>query len=243
MARPGRNVIGVTAAAVLVVAGCGSRFGSKEPITEQGTHTLRLWQGFFIAAAVVGAIVLALIAYVVVRYRRRSDEVPSQKADNLRIEALYTAIPILTVIVLFAFSMGVERTVTRTDPKPDLIVDVTGFQWGWTFEYRDRGVTVTGSGNEHPPVLVLPEGRTARLRLHSTDVIHSFWVPSFLQKRDMIPGRTNTMDVTPTHLGRFDGKCAEYCSLDHGRMVFVLEVVRPADFAATLAATEEEFAS
>lgn len=229
-------------ATVLVGAtGCDlPLFGTKAPVSKQASDTLRLWQGFFIASGVVGAIVVGLITFAVLRYRRRSDDIPSQKSDNPRIEFIYTTIPILAVIVLFVLAMAVEGTVTRTDPRPDLIVEVTSYQWGWRFDYPDRGVSISGSGIENPPVLVLPEGKTARLRLHSLDVIHSFWVPALLQKRDMIPGRVNTMDVTPTKLGTSDGKCAEFCSLDHGRMIFTLEVVRPADFNAALERAQQE---
>ena len=108
----------------------------------------------------------------------------------------------------------------------DLTVEVTGFQWGWQFRYPDRNVTITGTAEAgQQPTLVLPAGRTARLVLRTTDVNHSFWVPAFLEKRDLIAGVDNAIDVTPTTEGTFDGKCAEFCALDHWRMTFTLEVV------------------
>lgn len=224
--------VGVALAGVamsLVASGCDlPRFGTKQPITDQGDHTLSLWQGFFITACVVGLIVLGLIFFVTVRFRRRSDEIPSQRGENIKIEALYVATPIVMVIVLFLCSMAVERKVTAQSGQPDLIINVTGYQWGWRFDYPDQHLSISGSGVDRPPHLVLPEGRTTRLVLRTTDVIHSFWVPDFLEKRDLIQGIDNSIDVTPHTVGSFDGRCAEFCGLDHWRMTFVLDVV-PAD--------------
>jgi cytochrome c oxidase subunit 2 len=224
-----RRAIVVLAVASLT-AGCSlPRFGQPESVTEEGDHTLALWQGFFLAACAVGGLVLGLIVYAAVRYRRRSDEVPSQKPYNVPWEIAYTVTPVVVVAVLFGFSVVAQHKVLDEVAEPDLVVQVTGFQWGWSFEYPDQGVTITGSSEEdEKPTLVLPQGRTTRLVLLTSDVIHSFWVPAFLQKRDMIPGVDNSIDVTPTELGRFDGHCAEYCALDHWRMGFTLEVV-PAD--------------
>jgi cytochrome c oxidase subunit 2 len=86
---------------------------------------------------------------------------------------------------------------------------------------------------------VLPAGQTTRLVLTTTDVIHSFWVPAFLQKRDLIPGVDNAVDVTPTELGTFDGKCAEFCALDHWRMTFTVQVVPPDQLDAAVEAAVE----
>jgi cytochrome c oxidase subunit 2 len=213
-----------------LAAGCSlPRFGQHESATEEGDRVLTLWQGFFIAACAVGGLVLGLIVYTAVRFRRRNDEIPTQTPHNTRWEVVYTVTPVLVVAVLFGFSVVAQDRVERTVATPDLVVNVTGFQWGWQFEYPDLDVTITGSAEaDEQPTLVLPQGRTTRLVLLTTDVIHSFWVPAFLQKRDMIPGVDNSIDVTPTELGHFDGRCAEYCALDHWRMAFTLEVV-PAD--------------
>ena len=226
-ARPSRAWI--LALAVVVVAGCtGPRFGSPDPASEEAGHTLGLWQGFIYTAAFVGALVVGLIAFVLIRFRRRGDEIPNQNDANIPLEIVYTITPILLVIVLFVFSMAVERKVTHEVAQPDLVVNVTGFQWGWQFDYPTQDVTITGAGAINPPQLVLPVGLTSRLLLRTEDVNHSFWVPFLLVKRDLIAGVDNAIDVTPTRTGTFDGKCAEYCSLDHWRMIFVLRVV-PAD--------------
>ncbi len=239
MPRRVRHIAWAGLFVLLVVGGCQlPTFGQRHPATTQARHTLHLWQGFFITALCVGGLVLTLILYAAVRYRRRSDEIPSQKADKLWLEAVYTITPILIVAVLFAASVITAHAVDDAGAHPSLTVDVTGFQWGWQFTYPGRGVSITGSGVDAPPILVLPKGETARLVLRTRDVNHSFWVPDFLEKRDLIAGIDNAIEVTPTKTGSFDGHCAEYCGLDHWRMTFVLRVVEPADFDHALAAAE-----
>jgi cytochrome c oxidase subunit 2 len=219
----------------LVAAGCElPTFGSRHPITEEGRHTLSLWQGFFLVACAVGLIVFGLLAYTIVRYRRRSDEIPSQRADNVKIEVVYMVTPVIIVAVLFGFSVATSHAIEASS-KPDLVVDVTGYQWGWRFHYPGKDVTISGSGVQSDPVLVLPAHRTTRLVLRTADVNHSFWVPSFLQKRDLIKGVDNAIEITPTKVGSYDGRCAEFCGLDHWQMSFVLRVVPPAQLDAALA--------
>jgi cytochrome c oxidase subunit 2 len=179
-----------------------------------------------------------LVLWTVVRYRRPHgagpDDLPKQVRANVPIEVFYTVVPLIIVAVLFALTMRTQDRVTRQSETPDLGVEVTGFQWGWRFRYPTEGVTVTGDAN-HPPTLVLPVGANVRLRLEAADVIHSFFVPKFLVKRDMIPGVDNSIEVRPTETGRFPGVCAEFCGLDHWRMAFDLEVVSPAEFQAFVA--------
>jgi cytochrome c oxidase subunit 2 len=220
-----------------VIAGCADRnYSQPEPASEQAEHTLSLWRVFMVAGAAVGGLVLGLIVYVSIRYRRRSDAMPSQKSVHVRWEAIYTITPIVLVAVLFGLSVSTQAKIDEKAETPDLVINVTGFQWGWQFEYPQQGVTVTGSGSAgEQPTLVLPEGQTARLVLRTVDVIHSFWLPEFLIKRDLIPGIDNTIDITPNRLGTFDGHCAEYCLLDHWRMMFIVEIVPPDEFDAQLA--------
>jgi cytochrome c oxidase subunit 2 len=224
--------MGVAAAA----GGCGgSRFGAPRPASEQGAEVLGLWRVLFLTGAAVGVLVAGLILWSVLRYRRKGDGSAPQFRDNVRLEILYTAVPLVVVAVLFAITLSTQSRVTRLDPSPDLRVDVTGFQWGWRFHYPEPGVTVVGDSN-HPPTLVLPVGRTVRLGLASADVIHAFFVPAFLNKKDVVPGMDNRVDVTPNRTGRFGGACAEFCGLDHGRMGFTVEVVPAPDFETWLAA-------
>lgn len=218
-------------AAFVGLPACSSRFGAPRPASEQGEQVLDLWRLMFVLALAIGGLVAGLILWSVVRYRRREAQSPASFQSNVPLELFYTAVPLVIVVVLFVVTLRVQDDVTAVTDRPDVRIDVTGFQWGWRFAYPDHGVTVLGDANRLP-TMVLPLGRTTRLRLNSPDVIHAFYVPSFLNKRDVIPGVENRIDVTPTRAGRFGGHCAEFCGLDHGRMNFVVEVVPAAEFEA-----------
>ena len=227
--------IAAVAGSAAVATSCEGvpRFGVPDPVTEDGERILSLWQGSVLAAAGVGAIVWALIAWSVIRYRRRSgpDEgLPGQRSDNVPLEVAYTLTPIAIVAILFAFTVFTQEKVTETAERPDLVVEAVGYQWQWQFRYPDEGVVVTGTPAEPRPTMVLPVGATVRLRLRTTDVIHSFWVPRFLKKMDMVPGVDNEMDVKVEDPGVFPGRCAEFCGLDHARMDFKVEAVSPEAF-------------
>ena len=224
--------------ASLTMAACAMpSFGAPDPASEQGSHIYDLYRWYAAAAAAVGVFVTVLLVYVVVRFRRRSDEIPTQSQYNIPIEVAYTVTPLVIVAVLFFFSVRTENRVNETTTDPDLVVEVTGFQWQWQFTYPDDDIVVTGTPESGLPELVLPVGQTTRLELRTTDVNHNFWVPRFLNKRDLIPGIDNAIDVTPTVTGTYDGICAEFCGLDHGRMRFVVTVMEQDDFATWLEET------
>ncbi len=229
--------VGVALAGVVALTSCElPRFGAPDSASEEGDHVLSLWSGFFVAAVAVALLVWVLVIVALVRGRRRDgdDEIPSQRAYNIPLEIAYTVVPIIIVAVLFAFSVRTEEKVTRVVADPAVRVEVIGFQWGWQFRYVDDGFTVDAPPGELPE-LVLPVGVSSNLQLVSTDVIHSFWVPDFLSKRDLIPGVDNEITVTPTRPGSFDGRCAEFCGLDHWRMAFEVRVVPEAEYDAWVA--------
>jgi cytochrome c oxidase subunit 2 len=224
-----------------ILAGCElPSFGAPDSASDEGDRILSLWQGMFVAALAVGALVWGLLIFVLLRYRRSKrhteDELPSQNAYNIPLEAVYTTIPILIVAVLFGFSVFTENKVNAVDHDSDAVkVDVIGFQWSWEFRYPDEHITIIGEPGK-PPELVLPVDRPAHLQLISNDVNHSFWVPDFLSKRDLIPGVDNEIQITPTKTGSYIGRCAEFCGLDHWRMNYTVRVVSAADYDAWLAA-------
>ncbi|QXC61526.1 cytochrome c oxidase subunit II [Aquihabitans sp. G128] len=248
MAAPGRRPrstrVLTSAAALggtLLLSSCQlPRFGAPEPASDQGGHTLGLWQGFFVAAIVVTLFVWVPLAFVLLKYRRtrrarRGDaSMPSQKAYNIPMEIGYTVVPVLIVAVLFFFSVRTEHEVTAVSKAPAVRVEVIGFQWGWQFRYLGEGFTVDAPPGEKPQ-LVLPIGASTNLKLVSTDVNHSFWVPDFLSKRDLIPGVDNEITVTPNRAGTFEGRCAEFCGLDHWKMGFTVRIVPQAQFDSWLA--------
>jgi cytochrome c oxidase subunit 2 len=156
------------------------------------------------------------------------------------IEIMYTAVPFVLIAVLFYFTAKDENYIDKMSARPDVTVNVLGFQWSWQFNYPQYRVTNTGNmWDEGPlPVLVIPTGETVRFNLTSEDVIHSFWVPEFLFKRDVIPGHPNHFEITATHTGTYTGHCSELCGLYHSRMLFTLKVVTPQQFQAYIAARQ-----
>ncbi len=239
-----------TSATLLAMSGCSvdseelKRLG--QPVISKGAtnHTdgqYDLWLWAWVAAMVTGVVVWGLIGYVVVKYRRRSpDEVPVQTRYNLPLEILYTLAPVVMVLVFFFFTIEQQNNLDEKIDNPDHVVEVVGQQWSWTFNYveddaLDGRTTVfqPGSTNQ-PPTLYLVKDESVRFNLHSPDVIHDFWVPGFLQKLDVMPGITNSFDLIPTREGTYAGKCAELCGVYHSRMLFKVEVVDRATFAAKL---------
>jgi cytochrome c oxidase subunit 2 len=215
--------------AVAALAGCGM----PDPITEQGESVRTLWTPTLAAAFVVGSFVWVAAVVSVVRYRRRNDTLPTQVGEHIPIEIAYTVVPIIIVAVLFFVGAAATTQVEEKVDDPDVVVEVEGFQWSWQFTYVEEDVLVSGDGaGTEGPELVLPVGLTTRLELVSDDVAHSFWVPEFLTKRDLIPGVENEIDVTPTETGTYRGRCAEYCGLDHWRMYFQVRIVSVEEFEA-----------
>lgn len=211
--------------AALILTGC-----APEPATSQGAQVKMLYDIFLVAAAVVFVIVAGLIGWSIVRYRARDDgREASTNHQNLPLELVWWAIPTVLVIVLFVLTANVLGTVDEETSDPPVTVNVTGFQWQWQFAYEGTDVVVTGLPDK-PPVAVLPVGERIAFNLDSPDVIHSFWVPHFLIKRDVIPGRTNRIEVTIDEEGTYAGLCGEFCGRLHNQMRFTIEAVSPAAF-------------
>ena len=219
----------------LLLAGCGEgpRLGMPEPISDDGEEILGLWRGSFLAAATVGALVWGLIIWAAIRYRRRNDDLPSQTPENIPLELLYTAVPLLVVLVLFGFTVVTQERVTALSDDPDVVVDVTAFQWSWTFGYPDEGVEVRSDGVS-PPELAVPVGATVRFELDTVDVAHNFWVPELLTKRDILPDVENAIDVEIDEAGSWTGRCAEFCGLEHHDMLFTFTALQPEAYDAWL---------
>jgi cytochrome c oxidase subunit 2 len=202
------------------------------PLTEQAEDIDRIWRVFLVIAFAVAFVVAVLMLYVVVRHRRRSEALPRQIHERIPLEALYTAVPLVIVIGLFAVTFVSTRAIDVPEGEPDLVIEVTGFQWQWQFDYPSSGARVVG-GEDVTPELVLPAGQTVRFDLTSVDVIHSFWIPGFRFKRDLFPGETTSFQVdVGQRTGSFPdvGVCAEFCGLDHHKMQFSVRVVTPDEF-------------
>ena len=238
----GRTARLVLAAALtaLFSAGCDARhvyerafnLGLPRPMTLQADRVYDTWLGSVAAALTVGFFVWGLIAYAVIRYRKNSDELPRQVRYNLPIEVLYTAVPFVIISVLFYYTAVNENFINKTKKNPDVTVDIVGFQWNWQFQYPKQKLQVTGSLTQ-PAVMVLPAGKRIRFVETSPDVIHSWFVPAFMFKRDVIPGRKNGFEITikPQAAGHtYIGRCAEFCGEKHSRMIFFVKVVTASQF-------------
>ncbi|MGH3909680.1 MAG: aa3-type cytochrome oxidase subunit II [Pseudonocardiaceae bacterium] len=245
------KVVGLAGLVAFVSTGCSVHdvlaFGWPEGVTEQAERMRSLWIWATLAALLVGALVLGLILWSVAFHGKRSDDMPRQTQYNLPLEIVYTVIPFVIVAVLFYFTATAQNFVNAKVEDPDLRVRVIGFQWNWEFEYlRDRpnadgefvprmtqaGTPVSTVGSSTTtPLLVVPTDRVVEYRLEATDVLHSFFIPEFLFKRDVFPRpeKNNTDHVFQTTVereGAFVGRCAELCGTYHSSMNFEMRALR-----------------
>jgi cytochrome c oxidase subunit II len=241
--------LGVVAAvlALFALAGCSAessgalrRLGLPEPATNEGPTIASLWVGTWIAAGVVGVGVWGAIGYVAIRFRTKHNAMPKQNRYNLPMEILYTIAPFIVIGVLFYYTILAQNQVTEDDGQGDITVNVVAQKWSWSFNYRSAdnpavGTDVYEVGTiNKTPTLVLPVNQSVKFVLTSHDVIHSFWVPSFYRKLDVIPGKDNTMVMTPTEEGTYRGKCTELCGTYHSAMLFNVRVVSEQEYTAYL---------
>ncbi|MEU2198849.1 cytochrome c oxidase subunit II [Isoptericola sp. NPDC019482] len=228
-------------------------------VTNQTERITNLWVGSWIAALIVGVITWGLMLWCVAAYRKRRDDhqLPIQTRYHMPLEIMYTAVPTIMILVLFFYTDRDMSAVQDTTAQPDVEIQVIGKQWSWDFNYLTDDVYDSGQHlldvggqtvddevdgapgtSKDVPTLYLPVDKTVEFTLDSRDVIHSFWIPAFLYKQDMIPGRTNTFQVTPTREGTYAGKCAELCGEFHSGMLFNVKVVPEAEYEAHMAELE-----
>lgn len=233
----------------IVVSGCTlPTFGAYRGVTTQAQDEFKLWSWMCIAGAFVLVLVLGLIIWSCLVYRRKSeDHFPRQFHSNTAIEILYTVIPFLMIAVIFWATVVVENTIDNVAANPAVYIKVTGFQWGWKFQYYNpdhpngtpialvetsaepKVLAQNPAGPEYPQ-FELPVGRTVHIELVSNDVVHTFYIPQFNFGRYALPGVVNNFDFTPVRTGVFDGKCAQYCGLYHSEMLFSVRVASEAAF-------------
>jgi cytochrome c oxidase subunit 2 len=227
--------------AALAAAVAGTTSCAPEPAGEQGAAVADLYEIFFYVAAGVFVVVAGLIAWSIVRFRGRPDdgEAPPQTKHHLALEVTWFAIPTAIVVVLFVLSAGTLGDVNEEHPDPAVTVTVDAFQWGWRFTYEGEAVVVEGLPQQ-PARIVLPVGQPLRFDLTSSDVVHSFYVPRFLVKRDTIPGDENRLDYVIREEGVYGGECAEFCGVLHDRMLFTIEAVPVEEFEDWLDARRTE---
>jgi cytochrome c oxidase subunit 2 len=242
--------------------GIGHPVGGKG-IQEQVSSIGREAAGFhnnwlLLLCAVISMVVLGLLGFAMIRFRRGAHPVPSRNSHNTVLEVVWTLVPVLILVAIAIPSIRLLRH-QYSPPKADLTVKVIGNQWFWTYEYPDHGVTFDSymlkeasdknrKPNERartdadgPPLLaadermMLPAGKVVKFIITSNDVIHAFWVPAFWNKIDANPGQLNELWTKVDRPGVYFGQCTELCGARHAFMPIAVEVVPPARFAAWVA--------
>ena len=235
--------------AIVFLSGAGSALYPPTAATVEGKAISSLYDIVFALAVAIFIAVEGLIVWSILRYRRRPSDVdlPPQTHGNNLVEALWTLIPTVIVLYLFAISWDTLNTVEAVSDEPDVTIHVMARQFQWTFEYLD------GAGNhlatETRPTagpdgggMGVPVGKNVFVRLESPDVIHAWYVPRFLFKRDVVPGQINSFEFTvdPAEEGQtFHGQCAELCGTSHRVMLFDVVAMSQANFDAYVAGLVE----
>jgi cytochrome c oxidase subunit 2 len=256
--RPASEALVAGGVVVLLIAivglvfwsGAGEMLYPPEPVTEEAREIDSLYNIVFAIAVAIFVAVEGLIVWSILRYRRRPGDVdlPPQTHGNNLVEALWTLIPTVIVLFLFAISADTLGKVEAVSDPPDLHVRALAGQFQWQFEYLDADgnhlatETRPMSGPDGGGMAV-PVGRNVYVTLVSGDVIHAWYVPQFLFKRDVVPGQDNHFEfrVDEAHAGKtFSGQCAELCGTGHRVMLFEVVALTPADFDAWLDALIEK---
>jgi cytochrome c oxidase subunit 2 len=194
----------------------------------------------------ISLLVLVLLIYVVIRYRRRAHVAPSRTSHNTLIEVLWTLIPVLILVAIAVPSIKLLAN-QYSPPKADLTVKVIGNQWYWTYQYPDNGdfeIVSNGLSDADAKArgeprqlavderMVVPTGATVKLIVTSADVLHAFALPAFWVKMDAVPGRLNETWFKVDKPGVYYGQCSELCGARHAYMPIAIEVLPPAQYAA-----------
>jgi len=188
---------------------------------------VHLWLISFLFSLIVVTLLYSLIAF---RRRKGESGDGAYIVGNSSIEVAWTLVP-LGIVIFLAYIGAVSLGETRRIDPTALQVRVISGQWYWQYQYPEYGITSTE--------LYLPVDRQANLRMTSNDVIHSFWVPEFRLKQDLVPGQTTELRITPTVIGDYTVRCAELCGLRHAYMEGAVHVVSQLDFAAWVADQQE----
>jgi cytochrome c oxidase subunit 2 len=185
-----------------------------------------LFNAHFWMIAFLFSLIMVFMIYSVFVFRRKADDETDAAYvhGNTALEIGWTVVPTLVVIGFGLWGAAMLNDLIA--PKPnEMIVNVTGQQWSWSFAYPEQDDI--GSGE-----LVLPVNRPVLLQMEAEDVLHSFWVPEFRVKQDLVPGRVTNLRITPTMPGEYKVRCAEMCGLQHSTMLATVRVVSQEEFDA-----------
>ncbi len=209
-----------------------------------------------VVITLISLFVLGLMAYTMFRFRASANPVPSKTSHHTVIEILWTVIPVIILVIIAVPSFRLLYYADKV-PEADMTLKVTGHQWFWNYEYPDNGGLAFDSyviqaadlkpgqkrllDVDNP--LVLPVDTTVRLLFVGTDVMHSWFVPSFGVQLYTVPGRINESWVKATHEGTFYGQCNQICGINHAYMPISVKVVSKPDFAKWVEEAKKKFAS
>jgi cytochrome c oxidase subunit 2 len=189
-----------------------------------GLFSIYEWLTVGVAAVVVGAVMLALI-----RYRSGRRGPPNGRSEAKAGESVYAVVLAVIAAGLVAATFHTESRVDPLAANAKLRIRITAFDWQWRFDYPDNGVSIVGTRDSDPEIVV-PVNVPVSVTLDAVDVNHSFYVPLFLFKRDAIPGMTNRFDFTVEAAGTYRGQCAEFCGVFHDAMLFSVRAVSASEF-------------
>ncbi|HEX5838535.1 MAG TPA: cytochrome c oxidase subunit II [Anaerolineales bacterium] len=223
-------IVGILIVVITVLAYVGLDSAGLMPLaaSSQAGPIDWLWNLEVITISFLFALIVAPMAYSLIVFRRKKGDTTDAEhiEGNTNLEITWTVVPLFMVMVFAYLGAGNLAEIRRVDPAA-MVVRVTGFQWAWRFEYPTNGVT---SDELH-----VPEGQQILLQMTSNDVLHSFWVPEFRVKQDLVPGRITELRFTPTVIGSYAVRCAEICGTAHAYMESPVIVSSQADFDAWMA--------
>lgn len=232
------------------------QLGLREPASPQmeritDFHDMLLW-----VITIIVIFVTALLAWVAIRYNKKSNPNPSKTTHNVPLEIMWTLVPALILIVIAVPSFKMLYYLDRTE-EPEMTLKVTGYQWYWGYEYQDHDglnflsyMVPTDEINEEEgqkrllstdnPV-VLPIDTNIQIVITAADVLHAFTVPAFGIKKDAVPGRLNETWVRIDKPGTYFGQCSEICGKDHAYMPIEIKAVTKDEFEKWLGEAKEKF--
>ncbi len=190
----------------------------------------RLWNLELAVISFLFALIVVPLAYSLIAFRRKEGDMTdaAHMEGNTRLEIIWTIVP-LFLVMIFAYLGAANLAETRRADPEAMVVKVTGIQWSWSFQYPAvNGVSVVSDE------LHIPVGKQVLLQMTSNDVIHSFWVPEFRVKQDLVPGRITELRITPIKVGNYKVRCAELCGTSHAYMEKPVIVSSQADYDAWL---------
>jgi len=223
-------VVGILVIVVSVLTYVGLEAAHLMPVqaSAQSVPIDRLWNLELATISFLFALIVVPLVYSLVFFhRKKGDTTDAQHVEgNTNLEIAWTIVPLFLVMAFAYLGAGNLAEIQRADPNA-MIVKVTAQQWSWSFEYPANGVTSTE--------LHIPVNKQVLLQMTSRDVIHSFWVPEFRPKQDLVPGRITQFRITPTKIGNYKVRCAELCGTSHAYMEQPVVVTNQADFDSWMA--------